>query len=148
MLVFSAISPRRSLLINAATSSPGVFRPPALKASWMFVLQMLTAGRSGTRILKRYLPPTNERRRKVSFLLFVVSADGLLGREASPSWRENGASHTQRQVCGFVRAHVMSIAVVRSTHHCLRGGSWIPTSQIAFQRPPWEDQAGLGLLFH
>ena len=65
LLPFSTISPSRSLLMNAATSSSGDFGQPALKALSMFVLRMLTAGRSGTRrILRRYLPPTNGRRRK------------------------------------------------------------------------------------
>ena len=81
----------------------------------------------------------------------MVSADGLLGREASFLLQRLSALLAEKwdkpysEVCGFVRAR-MSVAVVRATHLCLRG-SRIPTSQIAFRHPQWEDQAGLGL-FH
>ena len=98
---------------------------------------------------KKYLASCLEQRR--SFIPFVVSADGLLGREASFLLQRLSALLAEKwgksysEVCGFVRAR-MSIAVVRATHLCLRG-SRIPASQIAFRRPQWEDQAGLGL-FH
>ena len=98
---------------------------------------------------KKYLASCLEQRR--SFIPFVVSADGLLGREASFLLQRLSALLAEKwdkpysEVCGFVRAR-MSVAVVRATHLCLRG-SRIPTSQIAFRHPQWEDQAGLGL-FH
>jgi hypothetical protein len=48
-------------------------------------------------------------------------------------------------VCGYVNTRT-SIAIVRATHLCLRG-SRVPTSQMSYCRPEWEDGAGLGL-FH
>ena len=82
------------------------------------------------------------------FSPFVVSADGLLGKEAQKVLQHlaakladrNGKSYSM--VCGFVRAR-MSIAIVRATHVCLRG-SRIPASRMS-NRPQWEACGGLEL---
>jgi hypothetical protein len=92
---------------------------------------------------KKYLGACLAQRRH--FTPFVVSTDGLLGREAKRflstllvvKW-EKPYSH----VCGYVNAR-MSIAIVRATHLCLRG-SRIPTSRMS-RLPQWEDTAGLSL---
>lgn len=99
---------------------------------------------------KKYLGPCLEQRRH--FTPFVVSTDGLVGREASSLLRKlssllaekSGKSYSE--VRGFVNAR-MSIAIVRATHLCLRG-SRVPTSQMSSRRPEWEDGAGLGLFRH
>ena len=98
---------------------------------------------------KKYLEPCLEQRRH--FTPFVVSTDGLIGKEAKATLQRLSARLAEKwgkaysQVCGFVNAR-MSIAIVRATHLCLRG-SRIPTSQMSNRRPQWEDQAGLSL-FH
>jgi hypothetical protein len=62
------------------------------------------------------------------FTPFVLSVDGLLGREAqtfAKSLAAKLAGKWQRpysQVAGYVKARLkMSIAAVRATHLCLRG---------------------------
>ena len=95
---------------------------------------------------KKYLAPCLAQRRH--FTPFVVSCDGLLGKEANHVLK-NLASHLAHKserpysvVCAFMRAR-MSIAIVRATHMCLRG-SRIPTSQMS-HRPTWFGHGGLGL---
>ena len=88
------------------------------------------------------------------FVPFVVSTDGLLGREANFLIKKLAALLSEKwstpysTVCGFIRARI-SIAIVRATHLCLRG-SRIPSSQISqpSRLPLWEDQAGLRLFTH
>ena len=96
---------------------------------------------------RKYLASCLAQRRH--FTPFVVSTDGLLGKEAkcllkklsillSDKWEKPYAV-----VRGYVNAR-MSIAIVRATHICLRG-SRIPTSKMSNRRPQWEDKAGLSL---
>ena len=95
---------------------------------------------------RKYLEKCLQQRRH--FTPFVVSTDGMLGREANTTLKRVAlklAAKWQKpysQVCGFVKSR-MSIAIVRATHQCLRG-SRIPTAQISC-RPLWEDGAGLSL---
>ena len=96
---------------------------------------------------KKYLGPCLEQRRH--FTPFVVSTDGLIGKEAKTLLRKLSSMIAEKsgkpysQVCGYVNARV-SIAIVRATHLCIRG-SRVPTSQMSNRRPVWEDGAGLGL---
>jgi hypothetical protein len=96
---------------------------------------------------KKYLEPCLQARRH--FTPFVVSADGLKGREATVFLKRIAALLSEKwqrpysEVCGYVNAR-MSIAIVRATHLCLRG-SRVPAAQMSNRRPQWEDRAGLGL---
>ena len=98
---------------------------------------------------KKYLQACLGQRRH--FTPFVVSTDGLLGKEAKTLLRKLSALLAEKwekpysQVCGFVNAR-MSIAIVRATHLCLRG-SRTPTSRMS-RRPQWEGRAGLSLFRH
>ena len=98
---------------------------------------------------KKYLEPCLEQRRH--FSPFVVSTDGLFGKEAKIVLKRLALMLTEKwgkpysEVCGYVNAR-MSIAIVRATHLCVRG-SRIPTSKMSKRLPQWEDQAGLSL-FH
>jgi hypothetical protein len=82
---------------------------------------------------------------------FVVSTDGLFGKEAKLVLKRLALMLTENwgkpysEACCHVNAR-MSIAIVRATHICVRG-SRIPTSKINKSLPQWEDQAGLSL-FH
>ena len=95
---------------------------------------------------KKYLEPCLERRRH--FTPFVVSADGLKGKEATAFLKRLSillARKWQKPysvVCGYINMRI-SIAIVRATHLCLRG-SRVPVSKISRQ-PEWEDKAGLSL---
>jgi hypothetical protein len=86
------------------------------------------------------------------FTPFVVSTDGLLGREAKTLLKKLSSILAEKwqksyaEVCGYVNAR-MSIAIVRATHLCIRG-SHIPTSRMSNGRPQWEDKAGLSLFKH
>jgi hypothetical protein len=94
---------------------------------------------------KKYLQPCLDQRRH--FSPFVVSTDGMLGKEATTLLKKLSAriaekhGGTYSHVCGAMRAR-MSIAIVRATHLCLRG-SRIPASQMSNRRLQWEDSAGL-----
>ena len=100
---------------------------------------------------RKYLKPCLEQRRH--FTPFVVSTDGLIGKEAKTLLKKLSSLLAEKWekpysvVCGYVNAQV-SIAIVRATHHCLRG-SRIPNSQMSRdRRPQWEGNAGLGLYRH
>jgi hypothetical protein len=87
------------------------------------------------------------------FTPFVVSSDGLIGKEAKTLLKKLSSLLADKWekpysvVCGYVNAQ-MSIAIVRATHLCLRG-SRIPTSHMSSdRRPQWEDKAGFGLYRH
>ena len=86
------------------------------------------------------------------FTPFVVSVDGLVGTEAKKLLQNLANrlaakwSRSYSEVAGYVYAR-MSIAIVRATHLTLRG-SRVPAAQISYQRPLWEDGAGLGLLHY
>jgi hypothetical protein len=94
---------------------------------------------------KKYPEPCLEQRRH--FTPFVVSIDGLLGREASTLAKrlaQKLAIKWQRsylQVCGYVNAR-LSIVIIRATHSCLRG-SRIPAHKMRNKFPLWEDCATL-----
>ena len=94
---------------------------------------------------RKYLEACLENRRH--FTPFVLSVDGLLGREAKTFAKRLAvklAGKWQKpysQVCGYVKAR-LSIAAVRATHLCLRG-SRVPAHQISTRFPQWEDGAGL-----
>jgi hypothetical protein len=99
---------------------------------------------------KKYLGACLEQRRH--FSPFVVSTDGLLGKEAKILLKKLSAMLAKKwekpysEVCGYVNA-CMSIAIVRATHLCIRG-SRIPTGKMSNRLPQWEDKAGLGLFRH
>jgi hypothetical protein len=99
---------------------------------------------------KKYLGACLEQRRH--FSPFVVSTDGLLGKEAKILLRKLSAILAEKsekpysEVCGYANAR-MSIAIVRATHLCIRG-SRIPTGKMCNRLPQWEDKAGLGLFRH
>jgi hypothetical protein len=104
---------------------------------------------------KKYLWACLEQRRH--FSPFVVSTDGLLGKEAKILLRKLSSMLAEKwekpysEVCGYVNARMsiarMSIAIVRATHLCIRG-SRIPTGKMCNRLPQWEDEAGLGLFRH
>jgi hypothetical protein len=97
---------------------------------------------------RKYLENCLQQRRH--FTPFVVSVDGLLGKEATTFSKRLAAKlaskwqRTYSEVCGYVNAR-LSIAIVRATHLCLRG-SRVPTDKMSTRRALWEDGAGLGLL--
>jgi hypothetical protein len=99
---------------------------------------------------RKYLEACLGQRRH--FSPFVVSADGLLGKEAKTLLKKLSALLAEKwekpylEVCGYVNAR-MSIAICRATHLCLRG-SRIPTGKMSNLLPQWEDKAGLGLFRH
>ena len=109
----------------------------------MKVLELAERGKK-----RKYLKACLENRRH--FTPFVVSADGLLGREANTYLRRIAAllavkwDRPYSQVCGFVKAR-MAIAIVRATSRTLRG-SRVPFKRLAFKLPQFEDGAGLGLV--
>jgi hypothetical protein len=98
---------------------------------------------------RKYLASCIAQRRY--FTPFVISTDGLLGKEAKcllkklPTAQADKWEKPHAVVSGYVNAR-MSIAIVRATHICLRG-SRVPTSTMSNRRPQWEDKAGLSL-FH
>jgi hypothetical protein len=86
---------------------------------------------------------------RTHFTPFVVSTDGLIGKEAKTMLKKLSSLLAEKWekpysvVCGYVNAQV-SIAIVRATHLCLRG-SRVPISEMSSRRPQWEDRAGLSL---
>ena len=95
---------------------------------------------------KKYLRPCLEQRR--SFVPFVVSTDGLLGREAKNLLKQIALRISVKWeqpysvVRGFVNARI-NIAILRATNLCIRG-SRVPASKMS-RRVQWHDGAGLGL---
>jgi hypothetical protein len=93
-----------------------------------------------------YLRPCLEQRR--SFVPFVVSKDGLLGREAKNLLKPIALRLTAKWeqpysvVRGFVNARI-NLAILQATNPCIRG-SRVPASKMS-KRVPWHDGAGLGL---
>jgi hypothetical protein len=86
---------------------------------------------------KKYLEACLEQRRH--FSPFMASTDGLLGKESRTLPSKPSALLAEKwekpysEICGYVNAR-MSIAIVPSTHLCLRG-SRISTSQMSNRRP-------------
>jgi hypothetical protein len=99
---------------------------------------------------KKYHGACLEQRRH--FSPFVVSTDGLIGKEAKAVLQKLSSLLAKKwgkpysEVCGYVNAR-MSIAIVRATQLCLRC-SRIPTSRMSNRFPQWKDKAGLGLFRH
>jgi hypothetical protein len=97
---------------------------------------------------RKYLGACLENRRH--FTPFVLSVDGLLGREAKTSAKRLAvklAGKWQKpcsQACGYVKARLSMAAVVRVTHLCLRG-SRVPAHNISARFSQWEDGAGLAM---
>ncbi len=94
----------------------------------------------------KYLQPCLDQRR--SFIPFVVSTDGLIGREGkslltriairlAAKWEQ-----PYSVVRGFVSARI-NLAILRATNLCIRG-SRVPASKMS-KRVQWQDGAGLGL---
>jgi hypothetical protein len=89
---------------------------------------------------------------RLHFSPFMVSTDGLLGKEAKILLRKLSSMLAEKwekpcsEVCGYVNA-CMGIAIVRATHLCIRG-SRIPTGKMCNRLPQWEDKAGIGLFRH
>ena len=96
---------------------------------------------------RKYLGPCLENRRH--FTPFVLSVDGLLGREAKTFAKRLAvklAGKWQKpysQVAGYVKAR-LGIAAVGATHLCLRG-SQVPAHNISNRFTQWEDGAGLAM---
>ena len=98
---------------------------------------------------KKYLQACLDQRHH--FSPFVVSCDGMLGKEAKSVLQNLAGSLSKKsgksysETSNFMKSR-MSIAIVRATHICIRG-SCIPTSRMS-QHPQWEDAAGLSLFYH
>jgi hypothetical protein len=137
--------------------------PAELTASSTSVLPMLTLSQIPPKHPTKHWHPMNARKRRntTSSLAssnagispsFVVSADGLLGKEAKtllsnfpPCLQKNGRNPIPKSVDVSVNAR-MSVAIVsRATCLCR---SPIPTSKMSRRLPQWEDKAGLGLFRH
>eukprot|EP00957_Ditylum_brightwellii_P159101 12109091-Ditylum_brightwellii.AAC.1 len=84
------------------------------------------------------------------FSPFVVSADGMLGHEASMVFKQISRKLAEKWDCSrsyaanYVKT-AMSLSIVRATHCCLRG-SRVPSSSMSTHRSRYEDGAGIGLL--
>ena len=95
---------------------------------------------------KHYLNACLEQRRH--FTPFVVSCEGLLGKEADVFLKRLAIKLAEKwhrpysQTVSFVKTR-FSISLVRAKKPCLRG-SRIPTGRISY-RVNWEDGAGLEL---
>ena len=94
---------------------------------------------------KKYLEPCVEQRRH--FTRFVVSCEGLLGKEADVFLKRLSMKLAEKwhrpysQTVSFVKTR-FAISFVRAKNRCLRG-SRIPTGRIS-HRVDWEDGARLG----
>jgi hypothetical protein len=95
---------------------------------------------------KKYLRPCLEQRR--SFVPFVVSTDGIIGREAKNLLKRIALRLTAKReqpysvVRGFVNARI-NLAILSATNLCIRG-SRVPASKMS-KRLQRHDGAGLGL---
>ena len=94
---------------------------------------------------RKYLNPCLEQRRH--FTPFVVSCEGMMGREANSFIRRLSKRLSKKwfrpysKTVSFVRTR-FAISLVRAKNRCLRG-SRIMTDSIS-RRVDWEDGAGLG----
>jgi hypothetical protein len=95
---------------------------------------------------KKYLNACLDQQR--SYVPFVVSTDGLLGREAKNLVKQIALRLTAKWeppysvIRGFVNARI-NLAILRATNLCIRG-SRVPASKMS-KRVQWLDGAGLGL---
>eukprot|EP00957_Ditylum_brightwellii_P163881 12476371-Ditylum_brightwellii.AAC.1 len=97
---------------------------------------------------RKYLQACIDQRRH--FSPFVVSVDGMLGKEAAIVLKRISQKLAQKWDCPMSYASnyvktTMSIGLVRATHCCLRG-SHVSSSEMSKQHWPCEDGAGIGLL--
>ena len=102
---------------------------------------------------RKYVNSCLKQRR--TFTPFVLSVDGLLGKEAK-SFLKAISTHLASKwdqpysvVRGYVNAKI-SIAALRASHQCIRG-SRTPSTRICRDRwyeKPWDDGAGLNLFKH
>jgi hypothetical protein len=96
---------------------------------------------------RKYLDACLEQRRH--FSPFVVSCDGVRGKEASATLKVLSKRLAEKwdrpyaQVCGFVSAR-MSITIVRATTMCLRG-SRVPAKLMSRSRAQFDDGAGIAI---
>ena len=94
----------------------------------------------------KYLKACLDQRR--SFVPFVVSTDGLIGREGKNLLKQIALRLTAKWeqpysvVRGFVNARI-NLAILRATNLCIRG-SRVPASRMS-KKVQWLDGAGLGL---
>jgi len=85
---------------------------------------------------------------RLHFTPFLVSYEGLLGKEADVFLKRLAMKVAEKwhrpysQTVSFVKTR-FAISLVRAKNRCLRG-SRIPTGRISY-RVDWEDGAGLGL---
>jgi hypothetical protein len=85
------------------------------------------------------------------FSPFVVSADGLLGKEAKILLRKLSAMLAEKAIGGTLlrsshgclNARVR-VTIFRAIHLCIRR-SRDPVGKMSNRLPQWEDKAGLGL---
>jgi hypothetical protein len=95
----------------------------------------------GTRSIIRAIGTT-------SIVPFVVSTDGLIGREAKNLLKQIALRLTATWeqpysvVRGFVNARI-NLAILRATNLCIRGGR-VPASKMS-KRVQWLDGAGLSM---
>ena len=81
------------------------------------------------------------------FTPLVFSVDGLTGKETQAAMKRLASllaakwERSYSEVCGFVRSR-LSLALVRSTHLCLRGSRQPRTNSL---RTFWESGTGLAL---
>ena len=96
---------------------------------------------------RKHLDACLDRRRH--FTPFVVSCDGLLGKEAEAAIKQIASKLAVKwkrpysHVCGHLKAR-MGITIVRATHMCLRG-SRVPARLISNRRMHMEDGAGMAI---
>ena len=94
----------------------------------------------------KYLKACTEYRR--DFTPFVLSTEGLLGREAKALLKHIAKLIAEKWdrpfsiISSYVKTRI-SIAITRAQHQCIRGAR---TSAKANSTPLWEDCAGLGHL--
>ena len=93
----------------------------------------------------KYAKACADRRRHFTPLVF--STDGMMAAEAKAASKRLASRLATKwkrpysELCGFVRSR-LSVALVRSASHCLRG-SRDPTTRTA--TATWETGTGLGL---
>ena len=85
------------------------------------------------------------------FALYIVTADGTLGKEARTFHKALSHCLAKQWKCLVSKATQfvitsMSVAILRASHRCLRG-SLLPAHTMGKRISLWEDEAGLGLFF-
>mmetsp|Transcript_13619 Transcript_13619/g.19848 ORF Transcript_13619/g.19848 Transcript_13619/m.19848 type:complete len:155 (-) Transcript_13619:31-495(-) len=85
-----------------------------------------------------------------NFSPFVATVDGVLGREAKMVLKQIARALATKWSCPHSQAQnyvntMISVAIVRATHRCLRG-SRVPSKFVNPDFLPFEDGAGLHLI--